>query len=59
MLSTYNKYKRETYLSSWRQNQKGSMLSGNVFLFHRDVLFEFHLKFWNTTSIDVPVRSLL
>ena len=25
----------------------------------RDVLFEFHLKFWNTTSIGIPVRSLL
>ena len=26
---------------------------------HRDVLFEFHLKFWNTASIGIPVRSLL
>ena len=26
---------------------------------YRDVLFEFHLKFWNTTSIGIPVRSLL
>ena len=26
---------------------------------HRDVLFEFHLKFWNTVSICIPVRSLL
>ena len=25
----------------------------------RDVLFEFHLKFWNTGSIGIPVRSLL
>ena len=25
----------------------------------RDVLFEFHLKFWNTASIGIPVRSLL
>ena len=25
----------------------------------RDVLFEFHLKFWNTASIVIPVRSLL
>ena len=25
----------------------------------RDVLYEFHLKFWNTDSIDIPVRSLL
>ena len=23
----------------------------------RDVLFEFHLKFWNTASIGIPVRS--
>ena len=27
--------------------------------FCRDVLFEFHLKFLNTTSIGIPVRSLL
>ena len=26
---------------------------------NRDVLFEFHLKFWNTAIIDIPVRSLL
>ena len=26
---------------------------------NRDVLFEFHLKFWNTGSIGIPVRSLL
>ena len=25
----------------------------------RDVLFEFHLKFWNTASIGIQVRSLL
>ena len=25
----------------------------------RDVLFEFHLKFWNTAIIGIPVRSLL
>ena len=25
----------------------------------RDALFEFHLKFWNTASIGIPVRSLL
>ena len=25
----------------------------------RDILFEFHLKFWNTASIVIPVRSLL
>ena len=25
--------------------------------FSRDVLFEFHLKFWNTASIGIPVRS--
>ena len=24
----------------------------------RDVLFEFHLKFWNTASIGIPARSL-
>ena len=26
--------------------------------FSRDVLFEFHLKFWNTASIGFPARSL-
>ena len=26
---------------------------------YRDVLFEFHLKLWNTASIGIPVRSLL
>ena len=26
---------------------------------HRDVLFEFHLKFFNTASIGFPARSLL
>ena len=25
----------------------------------RDVLFEFHLKLWNTDSVGIPVRSLL
>ena len=25
----------------------------------RDILFKFHLKFWNTASIVIPVRSLL
>ena len=25
----------------------------------RDVLIEFHLKFWNTASIGIPARSLL
>ena len=24
----------------------------------RDVLFEFHLEFWNTISIGIPVRRL-
>ena len=28
-------------------------------LIHRVVLFEFHLKFWNTDSIGIPARSLL
>ena len=28
-------------------------------LFNRDVLFEFHLEFWNTAIIGIPVRSLL
>jgi len=31
---------------------------GSQFKF-RDVLFYFHLKFWNTNSIGIPARSLL
>ena len=27
--------------------------------YYRDFLFEFHLKFLNTASIGIPVRSLL
>jgi len=39
---------------------KADMLFYSAFLpFHRDVFFEFHLKFWNTASIDIPARSLL
>ena len=34
--------------SNCRELQKG-----------RVVLFEFHLKFWNTASIGIPARSLL
>ena len=30
-----------------------------VKIFLRDVLFEFHLKFWNAASIGIPVGSLL
>ena len=26
---------------------------------NNDVLFELHLKFWNTASIGIPVRSRL
>ena len=26
---------------------------------YRDVLIEFHLKFWNTASIGIPVKSLV
>ena len=28
-------------------------------ILYRDVLFEFHLKFWNNASIGIPVRRLL
>ena len=28
-------------------------------ILYRDVLFEYHLKFWNTASISIPARSLL
>ena len=34
-------------------NWKGYLLE------NRDVLFEFHLKCWNTASTGIPVRSLL
>ena len=30
-----------------------------ILILGREVLFEFHLKFWNTASIGIPVRSLL
>ena len=30
-----------------------------TFISPRDVSIEFHLKFWNTNSIGIPVRSLL
>ena len=33
--------------------------SHELLIFIRDVLFEFQLKFWNTASIGIPVRSLL
>ena len=37
----------------------GDVLRGRIFEFSiRDVLFEFHLKFWNTASICIPLRSL-
>ena len=36
-------------LADFYEKKKGS----------RDVLFEFHLKFWNTASVGIPVRSLL
>ena len=32
------------------------MLCHNTYPKPRDVLFEFHLKFWNTASIGIPVR---
>ena len=31
---------------------------GTPFERARDVLFEFHLEFWYTASIGIPVRSL-
>ena len=39
---------------------EGLIFRYNIFLFEiSNVLFEFHLKFWNTTSIGIPARSLL
>ena len=41
---------------------RNEMVDSNLFEtnnHNRDVLFEFHLKFLNTTSIWIPVRSLL
>ena len=34
-----------------------TLLSFNILV--RGVLFEFHLKFWNTASFGIPDRSLL
>ena len=30
----------------------------HIMIYDRDVLFEFHLKIWNTASIGIPVRRL-
>ena len=39
------------------QRANGDIIS-NIIIY-RDVLFEFHLKFWNNASIGIPVKSLL
>ena len=39
--------------------------ASHIIIFHitssqwedRDILFEFHLKYWNTASIGIPVRT--
>ena len=43
-----NKYYPVRYLANF-----------NIYFKHRNVLFEFHLKFWNTASISIPARCLL
>ena len=40
----------------WLLLQDNPRLISNFTLI-RGVLFEFHLKFWNTASIGIPVRS--
>ena len=40
------------------EDNKGDNSTFSIPHFYRGVLFEFHLKFWNTDSIGIPVRSL-
>ena len=35
------------------------MKNKECFTNSREVLFEFHLQFWNSASIGIPVRCLL
>ena len=54
---TYYKDKIVWHLDRKPSSQMTSrFFAGKVY---RDVLFEFHLKFWNTASIGIPVWSLL
>ena len=39
--------------------KRKKLIKDNIKNKDRDVLFEFHLKFWNTASIGIPLRSLL
>ena len=49
-------------LGTHSQNNKCTLLKKCLSFSHTDidriVLFEFNLKFWNTASIGIPVRSL-
>ena len=48
-------------VSSRQEDEKyrDYITEGQCMTIIRDVLFEFHLKFWNSASIGIPVRSLL
>ena len=54
-LVSLSQYDNNTIINQCTYTQTGE----RIFSGHRDVLFEFHLKFWNTASIGIPVRSLL
>ena len=61
----YQNLKKEIDINLLTREEKNSiwmptLVFRNVLLnYYRDVLFEFNLKFWNTASIGIPVRSLL
>ena len=52
-------YKVDRLLTSLTAQQKGITARWYSNKKSRDILFEFHLKIWNTASIGIPVRSLL
>ena len=43
----------------WLSSEIGGGFEISKKKLYRDVLFEFHFKFWNTASNGIPVRSLL
>ena len=48
-----------TDIHTYIHTGSGSLTSYRTWKEIRDVLFEFHFKFWNTASNGIPVRSLL
>ena len=43
----------------WLSSEIGGGFEISKKKLYRDVLFEFHFKFWNTASNGIPVRRLL